>query len=50
MILQGHTAKTIGRRLLLSENSVITYRKRAYKKLNISRKSQLIELLQHSGP
>jgi DNA-binding CsgD family transcriptional regulator len=46
MILRGHTAKTIGRRLSLSENSVITYRKRAYKKLNISRKSQLLDLLQ----
>lgn len=55
MILQGHTAKTIGRRLSLSENSVVTYRKRAYRKLGISRKSELIELLhrqpssEHSG-
>ncbi|MFC6668732.1 response regulator transcription factor [Marinobacterium aestuariivivens] len=49
MILQGHTAKTIGRRLSLSENSVVTYRKRAYRKLGISRKSELIELL-HRQP
>ncbi|NVK42355.1 MAG: hypothetical protein HWE39_14025 [Oceanospirillaceae bacterium] len=48
MVLQGHTAKTIGRRLGLSEHSVVTYRKRAYKKLDISRKSELVELL-HSG-
>lgn len=46
MILQGHTAKTIGRRLSLSEHSVITYRKRAYRKLDISRKSELIAMMQ----
>lgn len=45
MVLQGHTAKTIGRRLGLSEHSVVTYRKRAYRKLGISRKSELVELL-----
>ncbi|GGO79208.1 helix-turn-helix transcriptional regulator [Marinobacterium nitratireducens] len=46
MVLQGHTAKTIGRRLGLSEHSVVTYRKRAYRKLGVARKSELISVMQ----
>lgn len=44
-IARGHTAKTIARQLDLSESSVITYRKRAYRKLGIHRKSELLSLL-----
>ncbi|MBY4678411.1 helix-turn-helix transcriptional regulator [Marinobacterium arenosum] len=46
LIARGHSAKSIALRLELSENSVVTYRKRAYKKLAIQRKSQLLQLLE----
>lgn len=42
MILQGHTAKSISLELELSESTVITYKKRAFKKLKITRKSELV--------
>lgn len=45
MILQGHTAKSIGNELTLSESTVITYKKRAYEKLQIKRKSELIKFV-----
>lgn len=45
LIASGHTAKTLARKLGIAESSVITYRKRAYQKLGISRKSDLIERL-----
>jgi len=45
MILQGHTAKSIGNELELSESTVITYKKRAFKKLKISRKSELVRFV-----
>lgn len=45
LITQGHTAKTMARKMQLAESSVITFRKRAYKKLAIERKSQLLEWL-----
>lgn len=45
MILQGHTAKSIGNHLELSESTVITYKKRAFKKLRINRKSELVRFI-----
>ena len=45
MILQGHTAKSTGLELGISESTVITYKKRAFKKLNISRKSELVRFV-----
>lgn len=45
LIAAGHTAKTIARSLAIGEASVITYRKRAYQKLGVSRKSDLLMLL-----
>lgn len=44
LICRGHTAKSIARQLALAESSVLTYRQRAYRKLGISRKSQLLTL------
>lgn len=41
MILKGHTAKSMGDELELSESTIITYKKRAFNKLNITRKSDL---------
>lgn len=45
-ILQGHTAKSIANKLGLSENTVVTYKNRAFKKLKISHKSELVQYLQ----
>ncbi len=45
MILQGHTAKSIGIELELSESTVITYKKRAFGKLKINRKSELVRFV-----
>lgn len=43
-ILQGHTTKSMARLLAVAESSIVTYRKRAYQKLQISRKSELLSL------
>lgn len=45
LILAGHTTKTMARLLELAESSIVTYRKRAYQKLGIHRKSELLSLL-----
>jgi len=45
MMLQGHTAKSIGNQLGLQESTVITYKKRAFKKLKIYRKSELVRFI-----
>lgn len=45
MMLGGHTAKSIGIELDLSESTVITYKKRAFKKLKINRKSELVRFV-----
>lgn len=45
MMLQGHTAKSIGINLSLSESTVITYKKRAFAKLKINRKSELVKFI-----
>ncbi|MBN0987613.1 helix-turn-helix domain-containing protein [Amphritea pacifica] len=45
MILQGHTAKSTGNELGLSESTIITYKKRAFKKLKICRKSELVRFV-----
>lgn len=45
LILAGHTTKTMARLLKLAESSIVTYRKRAYQKLKISRKSELLSLM-----
>lgn len=49
LILEGHTTKTMARILNLAESSVITYRKRAYQKLRINRKSELLVWLGSVG-
>lgn len=46
LVVAGHAAKTIARKLNLAESSIITYRKRAYQKLGVHRKTDLVELLQ----
>ncbi|WP_290704843.1 helix-turn-helix transcriptional regulator [Amphritea sp.] len=45
MILKGHTAKSIGNELGLSESTITTYKKRAFKKLQINRKSELVRFV-----
>jgi len=45
MILGGHTAKSIGHDLSLSESTVVTYKKRAFDKRNINRKSELVRFV-----
>ena len=45
LIQKGHTAKTIAHKLNLSETTVITYKKRAFQKLNIGKKSELVNLV-----
>ncbi len=45
MMLQGHTAKSIGVELAVSESTVVTYKKRAFAKLRINRKSQLLSFV-----
>lgn len=45
LILAGHTTKTMARLLKVAESSIVTYRKRAYQKLHINRKSELLGLL-----
>ena len=42
LIQKGHTAKTIAQKLAISEATVITYKKRAFQKLNIGKKSELV--------
>lgn len=42
LILHGHTAKTIAQTLEVAESTVITYKKRAFTKLAITHKSQLL--------
>lgn len=49
LILEGHTTKTMARILNVAESSIITYRKRAYQKLRISRKSELLVWLGSVG-
>jgi DNA-binding CsgD family transcriptional regulator len=44
LILQGHTTESIALRLLLSANTVLTYRKRAYRKLNIGSQNELFRI------
>lgn len=46
LIVAGHTAKTIARKLNLAESSIVTYRKRAYQKLGVHRKPDLLEIFQ----
>lgn len=46
LIVAGHTTKTIARKLNLAESSIITYRKRAYQKLGVHRKPDLLEIFQ----
>lgn len=50
LILQGHTTKSMARILNVADSSIVTYRKRAYQKLRISRKSELLGLLRPSSP
>ena len=45
LLLQGHTAKSIGQSLTLSESTVVTYKKRAFEKLRIKRKSELVRFV-----
>lgn len=45
MFLKGHTAKSISRDLSVSESTVTTYKKRAFSKLKIRRKSELINFV-----
>ena len=45
LLLKGHTAKTIGQTLALAEATVVTYKKRAFSKLKIQRKSELLQLV-----
>ncbi len=45
LMQKGHTAKTIAQHLDLSETTVITYKQRAFQKLNIGKKSELINLV-----
>ncbi|MFD2498498.1 LuxR C-terminal-related transcriptional regulator [Rhizorhabdus histidinilytica] len=40
-ILTGHTSESIARNLSISVNSVLTYRKRLYEKLEISSQNEL---------
>ncbi|GAA3540532.1 helix-turn-helix transcriptional regulator [Zobellella aerophila] len=46
LIANALTSKAIARQLNIAETSVITYRRRAYQKLGINRKSELVTLLQ----
>ncbi|HPE62226.1 MAG: hypothetical protein KDI15_10400 [Thiothrix sp.] len=43
LIRAGHSAKSIARQLGVAESSVVTYRRRAYQKLGIRRKSELVD-------
>lgn len=45
LMLQGHTAKTIAQTLEVAESTVITYKKRAFVKLAITQKSQLLKFV-----
>ena len=45
LILKGHTAKSISNELKLCESTVITYKKRAFGKLKINRKSELVRFV-----
>ncbi|MEH6579772.1 MAG: helix-turn-helix transcriptional regulator [Amphritea sp.] len=45
MLLKGHTAKTISQELEVAESTIITYKKRAYNKLGIRRKSELLKII-----
>ena len=45
MMLKGHTAKSISIELGVSESTIITYKKRAFEKLNINLKSELIKFV-----
>lgn len=45
MMLKGHSAKTISLELAVAESTIITYRKRAYSKLGIRKKSELLKFV-----
>lgn len=45
MLLKGHTAKTISKELHVAESTINTYKKRAYQKLGIRRKSELLKFV-----
>lgn len=45
LLLQGHTAKSIAQSLEVSESTVVTYKKRAFGKLRIRRKSELVRFV-----
>lgn len=45
LLLQGHTAKSISQSLEVSESTVVTYKKRAFGKLRIRRKSELVRFV-----
>ncbi len=45
MLLQGHTAKSSALALSLSETTIVTYKKRAFQKLQIKRKSELLKFV-----
>jgi len=45
MILKGHTAKSISLTLKVSESTIVTYKKRAFTKLNINLKSELVKFI-----
>lgn len=45
LILHGHTAKTIAQTLNVAESTVVTYKKRAFTKLAITHKSQLLQFV-----
>ena len=45
MMLKGHTAKSISVELGVSESTIVTYKKRAFEKLNINLKSELVKFI-----
>ncbi len=45
MMLKGHTAKSISLKLGVSESTIVTYKKRAFEKLNINLKSELVKFI-----
>jgi DNA-binding CsgD family transcriptional regulator len=44
LVLQGHTSESIALQLHVSPNTVLTYRKRAYRKLNIGSQNELFRI------
>jgi len=45
MMLKGHTAKSISVTLKVSESTIVTYKKRAFAKLNINLKYELVKFI-----